>query len=517
MPTKKKITQTTIALCVIAKDEEAMLADCLDSAREFVDEVIVLDTGSTDRTIEVARAHGARIGEFIWCDDFAAAKNAALDLATTDWVLFIDADERLTEGGPRLHELARELPAGLHGYELELENLLDNNNIVTHRATRFFPRRPDLRFRGALHEALEYAPAPETTRSLSTSAIRLSHLGYQPALYVSKGKDKRNLQILQRELEKNPDDARALFYLALQHLTQERTGQAYLYLRRFIDRADQLPRRFTIEAYRMQIQALLGLGDFVELERLEARLGAANQLNAFARELLATYAAETGQLDKAVMHLKAGLDPSAPTGLQAPAGCGTWRTRAQLANAYERLDDFGACLEAMQLATDEAPQAVHAKYALITAQVAARLGKLDVASRWLLVAAEWADDDVQIHIDILRERLGLAQLSTNLPALEQAIVHEDWQAAYQEAMVLPLDRPAALAQLLLVGDRLREGGAPDAALDLLNRALDGSAPTVPLYWRLTQTLTDLGRFDDAVMASDALRHIPGAGKAVFGN
>ena len=84
----------SLALCVIARDEEQFIGDCVASARPYVDEVVVVDTGSTDRTREVARHHGARIVDFAWCDDFSAARNAAIDAATSDWILMLDADER---------------------------------------------------------------------------------------------------------------------------------------------------------------------------------------------------------------------------------------------------------------------------------------------------------------------------------------------------------------------------------------------------------------------------------------
>ena len=93
--TNPKLAGPSIALCVIAKNEEEYLADCLDSARPFVDEIVVVDTGSTDRTVEIARAHGARIEHFTWINDFAAARNFAIEAATKDWILMLDADERL--------------------------------------------------------------------------------------------------------------------------------------------------------------------------------------------------------------------------------------------------------------------------------------------------------------------------------------------------------------------------------------------------------------------------------------
>lgn len=84
-----------ISLCMIVKDEEELLPHCLASVQGAVDEMIVVDTGSSDRSPEIARQHGAVVVPFEWCDDFAAARNAGLEQASGDWILFLDADEVL--------------------------------------------------------------------------------------------------------------------------------------------------------------------------------------------------------------------------------------------------------------------------------------------------------------------------------------------------------------------------------------------------------------------------------------
>ena len=101
-----------ITLCLIARDEEAMLPACLESVRGAVDEIVLVDTGSRDRTVEIARAAGAKVVEQAWRDDFSAPRNEALRLATGQWVLQLDADERLAPGaGERLRvEVGREGP-----------------------------------------------------------------------------------------------------------------------------------------------------------------------------------------------------------------------------------------------------------------------------------------------------------------------------------------------------------------------------------------------------------------------
>jgi len=105
-PSKRPRNKLTIALVMIVRNEEACLARCLESAVAHVDEVIVLDTGSTDATASIARGLGARVHHMGWVDDFAAARNAALAFSNADWNLVLDADEWLVEGGPTLRQVA---------------------------------------------------------------------------------------------------------------------------------------------------------------------------------------------------------------------------------------------------------------------------------------------------------------------------------------------------------------------------------------------------------------------------
>ncbi|MDE3076948.1 MAG: glycosyltransferase family 2 protein, partial [Chloroflexota bacterium] len=106
----------TISACLIVKNEEANLGRCLRSLKGKVDEVIVVDTGSTDGTVEIARQGGARVAYFPWCDDFSAARNESLKLAASDFIIWIDADEELIEHKPgALAKLAASLAADVHG------------------------------------------------------------------------------------------------------------------------------------------------------------------------------------------------------------------------------------------------------------------------------------------------------------------------------------------------------------------------------------------------------------------
>src|ERR1700730_15626481 len=95
--TGNHLSRAHVSLCLIARNEEANLPACLESAADLVDEIVVVDTGSTDRTKEVAARFGARIYDFAWVDDFSAARNESLRHASGDWIFWLDADDRLDE------------------------------------------------------------------------------------------------------------------------------------------------------------------------------------------------------------------------------------------------------------------------------------------------------------------------------------------------------------------------------------------------------------------------------------
>src|SRR5262249_19186604 len=94
-PSRPKVRRATVSLNMIVRNEEQNLPACLESGRGLFDETIVVDTGSTDRTVEIARSFGAKVSHFEWIDDFAAARNAALDRSSGDYVFWLDADDRI--------------------------------------------------------------------------------------------------------------------------------------------------------------------------------------------------------------------------------------------------------------------------------------------------------------------------------------------------------------------------------------------------------------------------------------
>ena len=115
----------TLSVCIIARNEEANLTRCLKSIKSIADEIILIDTGSTDNTINIAQEFNAKIIKFPWNDDFSSARNKALEIASKDWILYIDCDESLDNS--QVSELKDMLNDSLYlGFRLKLINIIDN-------------------------------------------------------------------------------------------------------------------------------------------------------------------------------------------------------------------------------------------------------------------------------------------------------------------------------------------------------------------------------------------------------
>jgi glycosyltransferase involved in cell wall biosynthesis len=197
----------TLSLCMIVKDEEAMLGRTLEAARGAVDEIIVVDTGSTDRTVEIAQEHGARVLHHEWDGDFAAARNVSFDAATGDWVMYLDADEVLVvEDAQRLRELTgRTWREAFYLVEINHTGELGDGTAVTHDALRVFRNRPEYRFEGRIHEQIAQHLPGYLPERLERTAVRVEHFGYLGAVRGAKDKINRNLELLQRQAAEGVD------------------------------------------------------------------------------------------------------------------------------------------------------------------------------------------------------------------------------------------------------------------------------------------------------------------------
>jgi hypothetical protein len=223
----------TISLCIIARDEERFLEGCLASVQGVVSQIVLVDTGSTDRTRDIARAAGAVVVDHPWADDFAAARNAALPHATGDWILVLDADERLAPGAGAAIRAALKNPSFVLGLlPLSDASRLDATaaEVLDGRARRgeafllprLVRRLPDLAWRGRLHENIGDWISRNGRRATQIPAD-IVHYGAVPELREARGKGGRNLRILELQCAEDPEAVFAWAYLAAE---RERAGDS---------------------------------------------------------------------------------------------------------------------------------------------------------------------------------------------------------------------------------------------------------------------------------------------------
>lgn len=220
-----KPPRKTISLCMIARDNEQTIGDALASARPWVDEMIVVDTGSTDRTIEIAREQGARVEYFQWCDDFSAARNESLKYASSDWVFWMDTDDTLPKkcGRGLKESLEPEMDENVLGLIMQVhcpsesnrhskdENLSDAT-IVDH--VKVFRNRDDLRFEGRIHEQILPSIREAGGRIVWTDNYVI-HSGSDQSQEGIKKKLERDLRILRLDIEERPEHPFVHFNLGM--------------------------------------------------------------------------------------------------------------------------------------------------------------------------------------------------------------------------------------------------------------------------------------------------------------
>lgn len=252
----------TVSLTMIVRDEERNLPDCLASCAELFDELVIVDTGSTDRTKAVAAAgrdrHGrpARVFDFVWCDDFAAARNESLRHATGDWIFWMDADDRLDDvNRGKLAELLASLDDRYQGYELGQVSMYPSGEVtLPFRQLRLFPRRPELTWFGRIHEGIRVGP--ELPRIWTH--IEICHVGYRDPTTLFAKSD-RNLRLLEMQVAETPDHPIVLFHLAREYFIAGRAAEGY----QMLDRLDQLgtdEARTMADDVRERVRSIGGAG-----------------------------------------------------------------------------------------------------------------------------------------------------------------------------------------------------------------------------------------------------------------
>jgi len=206
-----------LSQCMIVKNEEKHIERALGWAKDIAFEQIVVDTGSTDRTVDLAEKMGAKVHHFKWVNDFGAAKNYAMDLAKGNWIAILDADEYMPpEDADELLEILKKIQNDsdalkkYDGVQNSWVQLDDNDNITSILTNvRIFKNKPELRYKGKIHEVV-----PIINQTYNAINLRIMHTGYKKSIITDTAKTERNLLLLKQELKQNPDDPRILIYMA---------------------------------------------------------------------------------------------------------------------------------------------------------------------------------------------------------------------------------------------------------------------------------------------------------------
>jgi glycosyltransferase involved in cell wall biosynthesis len=215
-----------ISLCMIVKNEEKYIRMCLENACNLVDEIIIVDTGSTDKTIETIKQFDSKIIliEHKWNNNFSEARNISLKEATGDWILILDADEKLLYDKNKLVNLLEN--TNYDGFRIPLYNILDKDRILYSSAFCKLFKNNGYTYSGAIHEQLNIG---NNLQDIETNVCKVIHYGYLSSTVTQKNKFKRNLDILKSNYKKNPNDAFTCFNLGTTYIMDNQYDKALSY------------------------------------------------------------------------------------------------------------------------------------------------------------------------------------------------------------------------------------------------------------------------------------------------
>ncbi len=246
----------TLSACMIVKNEEAFLGRCLQSVCSHVDEIIVVDTGSTDRTVEIAESYGARVYHHPWENDFSKHRNQSISYASGRWIFIIDADEEYLASSRRdlREELVRAENDGDDALHMRVESRqAEGAEIVCSDSVRVFRANGQIRYEGFVHNQLV------GYEKLAVSLGRIVHYGYDQGQASMRVKFERTATLLRKQVATNPENAAAHMYLSCSYASVKQHGEALREALTAIDliEAQQITKKPYVRAYYIAIRTLV--------------------------------------------------------------------------------------------------------------------------------------------------------------------------------------------------------------------------------------------------------------------
>ncbi|GAC1656286.1 MAG: hypothetical protein NVS9B12_07920 [Vulcanimicrobiaceae bacterium] len=349
-PAGTKQLPAGVSLCMIVKNEERYLEQCLTSAAAYVDEICILDTGSTDRTIEIAQQFGARVERAQWRDDFAWARNQAVAMATKRWILMLDADEELAPASRDEILALKNVPASTTALYVRCHNLSNDykgTGSLSHLIIRIFPNHPKVRFINPIHEYVTYE-GREMGPDALLSSLEIIHHGYLKEVVAERNKAERNFALIRKLAQTNPEDAFNWYNLGMTASVVKDWEEAIVGFERMRAILKGAPRAFLP-------QALITLGEAYsegrnEDEKALAILGeaiAASPKLSNAHFTKARILAKLGRVEEARSSFKDAIDTAQFKNQQFIVDDQVYRWKAQLSLGASYADEkrFDEALE----------------------------------------------------------------------------------------------------------------------------------------------------------------------------
>ncbi|PEV03741.1 glycosyltransferase [Bacillus cereus] len=257
----KRLKETTITLCMIVKNEEYTLERCLNSVKNLVDEIIIVDTGSDDRTISICKMYTQNIYHFKWIFDFSAARNFSISLARGTWILWLDADEKLSQ--TNFKELKHILATTENNLFLipilnYVGNQINKNNVYQIFQPRIFRKDAEFKFHNKIHETLN---VPLDKYSYGILDAQIKHYGYLESHVKKKKKYQRNLEILKEEAENSNNNPWINYHMSSEYYNLQNHKAALDYINSAILKFISMGIVPPSMAYRLKYTIILELND----------------------------------------------------------------------------------------------------------------------------------------------------------------------------------------------------------------------------------------------------------------
>ncbi len=431
-----------LSLCMIVKNEADIISGCLKSVKGIADEMIVVDTGSTDGTAALAENMGAKVYNYEWNDSFSDARNFSLSKASGDWILVMDADDILEPSDrEKVLGTVKNAPADVDlycfrtlcysGKAPSAENVLINLNIRLIRNGRGFS------YKGRIHEQVCPSESNKGKYKIAAADIRVHHYGYLDCFVKKKDKRGRNIALIQKELDEAPDDAFMLFNMGNEYLTLGMPEKALSYYRQSCERFD--PAAGFSSSLLIRMAAADGYlhryGDIVGIAKLGAKYYP--ELTDFVY-IMADAFLRLGKTRRAENLFKKCVKMGpAPLNANGSAGTGTFKPHFALGGIYLAEGNRGKALWHYRRAVKYCPYFT-AAYAAMAGIYTGENMQPDKIRKKLMRAAGAAAQNTAFHMmlsDILYDR-GFYEQALKSAKLAAKASPENCAAYYNEGVCL---------------------------------------------------------------------------------